>query len=155
VETAPGNLIFTITQNPTHGMLSGSGANRTYTPFANYSGPDSFQYTVTDTGDGTAATLTSDAATVSITITPVGDTPTLTVTPAAGVQGAAIPLSIQAVLTDTDGSETLSITISGVPAGASLSAGVNQGGGVWLLTPAQLAGLTLTVADPGPITLQV
>src|SRR5205085_2915915 len=49
-------------------------------------------------------------------------------------------------LTDTDGSETLSIEISGVPAGASLSAGTDNGGGVWTLTPAELVGLTLTPA---------
>ena len=51
---------------------------------------------------------------------------------------------IAASLVDTDGSETLSIQISGVPAGATLSAGTNLGGGVWSLTAAQLAGLTMT-----------
>src|SRR5690606_6209124 len=51
---------------------------------------------------------------------------------------------IDAALTDTDGSETLSITISGVPTGAMLSAGTNLGNGTWTLTPAQLAGLTIT-----------
>jgi hypothetical protein len=44
----------------------------------------------------------------------------------------------------TDPSETLAITIAGVPTGATLSAGTDQGGGIWALTPAQLAGLTLT-----------
>src|SRR4029453_11908216 len=47
---------------------------------------------------------------------------------------------IAASLVDTDGSETLTIQISGVPAGATLSAGTNLGGGVWSLTSAQLAG---------------
>ena len=42
---------------------------------------------------------------------------------ASGNEDTAIALSISSALTDTDGSETLSITISGVPAGATLSAG--------------------------------
>ena len=41
-------------------------------------------------------------------------------------------------------SETLSIEITGVPAGATLSAGTDNGGGSWTLTPAELAGLTIT-----------
>jgi DNA/RNA endonuclease G (NUC1) len=64
----PSNLTYTITSGPTHGSLSGTGANRTYTPAANYSGPDSFKFTVTDAGDGAAPPLTSSQATVSITV---------------------------------------------------------------------------------------
>src|SRR6185312_6481613 len=63
---------------------------------------------------------------------------------ATGDEDTAIALSISSALTDTDGSESLSIEISGVPTGASLSAGIDNGGGVWTLTPAQLAGLTIT-----------
>src|SRR5207302_1710261 len=55
-------LSFTLTANPSHGTLSGFNASTgavTYTPNAGYTGPDSFQFTVTDTFDG----LTSTAAT--------------------------------------------------------------------------------------------
>src|SRR5205823_5899004 len=55
VETAAGALTYTITQPPAHGSLSGTGANLTYTPAANYNGPDSFKFTVSDTGDGSSA----------------------------------------------------------------------------------------------------
>jgi hypothetical protein len=68
LETSAGNLTFTVTSGPSHGSLSGSGANRTYTPAANYCGPDAFTFTATDTGDGASPPLTSPAATVSINV---------------------------------------------------------------------------------------
>ena len=37
-------LTYSIVTEPTHGALSGSGAGRTYTPAANYNGPDSFTF---------------------------------------------------------------------------------------------------------------
>jgi hypothetical protein len=40
--------------------LSGSGVNRTYTPYTNYEGPDSFQFTVSDGTWSNAATVTID-----------------------------------------------------------------------------------------------
>ena len=54
---------------PAHGTLSGTAPNLTYTPAANYNGPDSFTFTVND------GTVDSAAATVSITVTPVNDAP--------------------------------------------------------------------------------
>ena len=56
------------------------------------------------------------------------------------------PLDITASLTDLDGSETLSITISGVPTGAFLSAGINNADGSWTLTETELTDLTITVS---------
>ena len=76
-------------------------------------------------------------------------TPTLTVTAASGNEDTAIALGshIAAALTDTDGSESLAIKIAGVPTGAKLSAGTSNGGGIWTLTPAQLAGPDPHAAD--------
>ena len=71
VETAPAELTFTVTAPPTHGSLSGTAPNLTYTPAADYFGPDSFNFTVTDSGDGASAPLSSSEATVSINITGV------------------------------------------------------------------------------------
>ena len=74
----------------------------------------------------------------------------MTTTPLATEDVAEIeyPLNITAALTDTDGSETLSdITVSGVPEGATLSAGTDNGDGSWTLTQADLEGLTLTVGE--------
>ena len=68
-------------------------------------------------------------------------------TSVVGNEDTAIALNINATSVDTDGSETLEIQISGVPTGATLSAGTDQGSGVWSLTQADLAGLTITPAD--------
>jgi SdrD B-like domain/Bacterial Ig domain/Calx-beta domain len=61
-------LVFGIVSGPSHGTLSGTGANRTYTPHANYNGPDSFSFSATDGS-------LSSSATVSITVTSVNDAP--------------------------------------------------------------------------------
>jgi hypothetical protein len=66
---------------------------------------------------------------------------------ATGIHCEPIPLEIEAWLTDTDGSETLQINITGVPTGATLSAGVDCGDGHWQLTTAQLEGLTITPGE--------
>lgn len=61
VETSPDQLSY-ITSAPSNGTLSGTGANRTYTPNANFSGTDSFTYFANDGSDNSAP------ATVSITV---------------------------------------------------------------------------------------
>ncbi|MEK7820464.1 MAG: hypothetical protein AAB543_05080, partial [Pseudomonadota bacterium] len=84
--------------------------------------------------------------------------PTLTMSDASGTEdGGAIVLNIGAALTDTDGSEALSITIAGLPEGAVLSAGTHNADGSYTLTPAQLTGLTMTPPEDfgGEINLRV
>jgi extracellular elastinolytic metalloproteinase len=145
-----------VVNAPAHGTVQTFGSGVVlYTPDPNYSGTDTFRYTVKDQGGAI-----SNSAVVTVTVVAVADTPTLTVTPtAAGDENAPVPLDVQAALTDTDGSEVLSVTVGGVPASAVLSAGTNNGDGTWSLAPDQLAGLTLTMPDnlPGdaPFTLTV
>jgi len=67
--------------------------------------------------------------------------------PIGGEGGQSYPLEITSNLVDTDGSETLSVTVSGVPDGASLSAGTDNGDGTWTLAPDQLSGLSVAVTD--------
>ena len=62
----------------------------------------------------------------------------------SGNEDTAISLDISAAVTNAPDLFTLSVTISGVPAGAILSAGTDNGGGVFTLTPAELSGLTIT-----------
>ncbi|EPA1954967.1 tandem-95 repeat protein [Vibrio alginolyticus] len=58
-----------------------------------------------------------------------------------GTEDTPVPLDIDAALTDTDGSENLSILIEDVPEGSALSAGVDNGDGTWSLQPGELEGL--------------
>jgi VCBS repeat-containing protein len=136
---------------PTNGTLTlNADGSFIYTPTANFSGTDSFTYRA---NDGTANS--NNLATVAIAISAVADAPTLTVTPASGNPNTAIPLNINAALVDIDSSENLSVQIAGVPTGVSLSTGTNLGNGVWQLTSAQLAGLTLTSLTESNFNLTV
>ncbi|MCH8197629.1 MAG: hypothetical protein IH904_06060, partial [Proteobacteria bacterium] len=111
----------------------------TLTVTANFDSPE---------GSGSVSTTTT------VVIDAVADVPNLTLDGAAandtasGDEDTAIALpDIAAALNDTDGSETLTLTVSGVPTGATLSAGVDLGSGVWNLTgltQAQLNALTIT-----------
>ena len=79
----------------------------------------------------------ADAASLNLDAAGDGD-------PSAGTGVTSIPLDISAGLTDTDGSETLSITISGVPAGATLSAGTyNSATDTWTVNQADLGSLSV------------
>src|SRR6185369_12255157 len=66
------SFTFTIVTPPAHGQLTGTGANRSYQPDADFNGSDSFTFKA---NDGSADSNTS---TVSITITDVNDSPSAT-----------------------------------------------------------------------------
>jgi len=96
---------------------------------------------VIDPATGASAPAT---AIESVFVAAVADLPTLTLQAAHGSENSAIALTLAAALSDSDGSESLAIVITGVPTGARLSAGSVNPDGSWSLTPAQLSGLTLT-----------
>ena len=83
----------------------------TYTPAANYNGPDSFTYTV---GDGTGRSAEGN---VSVTVTPVNDAPTIGGTPAASVNQDA-PYSFTPSSGDVDG-DSLTFSIVNLPGWAN------------------------------------
>jgi gliding motility-associated-like protein len=104
-------LTSTIIMNPTHGVLSGSGLNLTYTPHLNYAGPDSFTYKVND------GTEDSNIATVSITVTPVND--------------ATVIESIPLITTPEDTEVQICLTVTDVEGDAftfNLPANISGGG---------------------------
>ncbi|NQU76682.1 MAG: tandem-95 repeat protein, partial [Planctomycetes bacterium] len=81
VETQAENLIYTITFGPLHGTLTvGEDNALTYQPDADFSGEDSFAFTVTDTGDpagdkAVSPPLTTDEKVVRIDVNPINDRP--------------------------------------------------------------------------------
>ncbi|HEY0726424.1 MAG TPA: DNA/RNA non-specific endonuclease, partial [Pyrinomonadaceae bacterium] len=123
-ETAAANLMFEVSVNPAHGTLSGSGANLTYTPNPNFAGSDSFTFTVRDTGDDSAAPITSAEAVVTIT---VNDTVAPTISAPANVTAntGADATSCGTLVTDAqlgnataaDNAGSVSVARSGVPSG--------------------------------------
>ena len=111
----PDALTWKVTTGPSHGnldvqagaMLHGSGANYSapvlYSPAANYTGPDSFQFRVYD------GWFTSAIVTVSITVTPVNDPPN----PGADVASTNedVPVTVTVLANDTDPeNNTLNVT---------------------------------------------
>jgi YVTN family beta-propeller protein len=66
-------LVFAITAPPAHGVLSDAPPHLTYTPTANYSGPDSFAFTVTVVSP--IGPVTSNPAIVDLTVLDVNDAP--------------------------------------------------------------------------------
>lgn len=84
------SISFTIQSGPTHGSLSGTGANRVYKPSVNFNGSDSFIFVAND------GQTNSAPATVSITVSPVNDAP------------IALP---QSLFVDEDG--TLNVVLTG------------------------------------------
>jgi len=76
----------------------------TYTPTADYSGSDSFEYLLTDAGGAISAA----SALVSITITPINDAPVATPATVSLTEDSSLPIVLTA--TDADG-DTLSFSI--------------------------------------------
>ena len=100
---------------------------------------DGFSYTITD-GDGDTSEASQE---INITDGSVGPID-LDVEDAAGYEDTAIPLDIDVSSLDQDGSEVTTVTIEGVPEGAELSAGTDNGDGTWTLEPDDLEGLSVT-----------
>ncbi len=89
---------------------------------------------------------------MDVSVAADADAPTLNLTDGAGAEDTAIALDISSALTDTDGSEDLSITIGDIPEGSTLSYVDGNGatqeitvdGTTAQLDPDQLTGLTIT-----------
>src|SRR5690606_1587336 len=73
-----------------------------------------------------------------------------------GTAGEEIPLTISSSLTDTDGSESLSVLVTGLPDGATVSAGhYGSGWNGCALTAAELARLSVASPVASEFTLTV
>ena len=120
--------------------------------------PTNFSGDVTVTVRATDAGGLFSERTFTQTINPSSDAPTLSVAPTTGNEDTAIALGSQITAALADPSETLTITITGIPDGATLAntAGdtLTVSGGAIAITPAQLAGLSITPAGQFVYRLQ-
>ncbi|MBK5268344.1 MAG: tandem-95 repeat protein, partial [Acidimicrobiia bacterium] len=104
-----GSLTYSVVGGPGHGTLSGTAPTLTYTPAANYFGPDSFTFKA---NDGTAG---SNTATVFITVTPVTDAVLRYVGVSQMQSGGTAPLRV--TVTSTDGGAVVGGTVTFAVAG--------------------------------------
>ena len=102
------SLTYAVATQPAHGTLSGTSPNLTYTPAANYSGSDSFTFTVND------GTVDSVVSTVTITVTAVNDAPIISGTPATTAAEDAL-YSFTPTVTDVDAGDTKAFSVTGNP----------------------------------------
>ena len=125
-------LTFAVIAQPMHGILTGVAPNLTYTPAANYNGPDSFTFNAAD------SQLVSNVATVSITVTPVNDAPILSPIGNKSINELEL-LTFTASATDIDEpAQTLTFSLTGAPAGALIDP--STGEFTWTPTEAQGPG---------------
>jgi len=118
-------LTFTQVTGPAHGALVlNIDGTYTYTPAANYFGPDSFTYKVNDGATDSAV------ATVSLTVTTVNDAPTANAATAVTAEDTAVAGTLSA--SDIEGSTLTFSQVTG-PAHGSL---VLNTDGTYTYTPA-------------------
>ncbi len=115
-------LTFAVVSGPTHGTLSGTAPNLTYTPAENYDGPDSFTFTVSD------GEFTSDPANVSIGVNAVNDAPVGVADDYSTPAGTLLMVGAPGVLgNDTDVDDTqLAATVETQPSHGTVT--VNMDG---------------------------
>ncbi|MGD9099030.1 MAG: choice-of-anchor O protein, partial [Anaerolineae bacterium] len=133
------SLTVTGVSAAANGTVTHDGVSVTYTPRANWSGDDSFTYTVDD-GD------LSDTATVFVTVNPVNDAPLAAADTAVTDEGVSISISVLDNDDDLDGDALL---ISAVSA-ASNGTVTHDGASVTYTPDADFAGddsFTYTVSD--------
>lgn len=112
-----GDFRIVSVTDPLHGtaVISADGTRIIYTPDENYSGTDSFGYSMTDGHGG------GDNAVATIAVAAVADAPELTLTTAPGEDVNHVSITVSASVTDTDGSEYIDrFLFSGLPDGASI-----------------------------------
>jgi hypothetical protein len=104
-------LTYRVTRNPSFGLLTGNIPDLTYTPNANYSGPDSFDFVAND------GLVDSLPATVDLTIDPLNDPPIANPGLATTTQGT--PVNITLTGSDIE-ANPLTFSISTNPANGNL-----------------------------------
>jgi VCBS repeat-containing protein len=104
-------LTAILVAGPTHGTLTlNANGSFTYTPVANYNGPDSFTYRAND------GLLNSNVATVSITVNPVNDAPIANNDTFSADEDTPLIISTAGILendSDVDGNSLSAVLVTG------------------------------------------
>ncbi|MBF0108644.1 MAG: tandem-95 repeat protein [Magnetococcales bacterium] len=111
-------LTCVIVSGPSSGTLSGSGANRVYTPNANFNGSDSFSFKVND------GTVDSATIAVPITIVSVNDAPVASNVSASTTSGQAVAVTLAA--TDVEGNPLTYSLVTSPSHGTLSGSGANR-----------------------------
>lgn len=105
-------VVYSVVTVPSHGSLSGTAPNLTYSPNKNFSGPDSFTFKV---NDGTAD---SALTTVAITVAPENDPPVANNIDISVMEDMPVPVTLVGI--DPDG-DSLAYSIVTKPSNGILS----------------------------------
>jgi hypothetical protein len=108
-ECAP--ITYSIVGGPSHGTLTGTAPNITYTPEPDYNGVDAFTFVVSD------GLMLSDPAVVDITVRPVNDVPIAD--PQAVATAMNTPVAIVLTGSDVDG-DPLTYSVTSGPSHGTL-----------------------------------
>ncbi|PKO12111.1 MAG: hypothetical protein CVU39_25900 [Chloroflexi bacterium HGW-Chloroflexi-10] len=106
-------LFFTIIEDPSNGVVSGTPPNLTYTPDLNFSGVDSFYFQVND------GITTSIESAVTIMVNPINDAPVAN--NIIGVTNEDTPVNIILDGSDVDVADVLSYVVGQEPQHGQLS----------------------------------
>lgn len=138
-------ISWNIVAQPAHGVVSGTGTARTYTPDQDYNGPDSFTYTVTDDEGGVSL-----PATVTIAVAAVNDGPRIgsQLANLSYAEGDVVDINASAAFVDPE-NDPFTVVASGLPSGVLYFAGSRVIGGELGLTSAGSYNIVLTATETG------
>jgi RHS repeat-associated protein len=105
-------ITFSVLSQPSHGSLSGTAPNLTYTPNANYHGPDNFTFRVND------GQVDSNVALIELTVTARNDAPIADAQTVTTEEDQGTDVTLTAADVDEDG---LTFRVTQAPAHGSLS----------------------------------
>ncbi|MCX7428283.1 MAG: Ig-like domain-containing protein [Planctomycetia bacterium] len=160
VETANAALSFTVGGAANGAVQLVDGHIARFTPGANFNnnrGSASFTYSVTDTGDGTAAAKTVGPITISVSVTPVNDAPVTGDDSRAVANDEPTTINVLANDTDPDLVEGDTISIVSVTQGSRNGTVVIDNGKI-VYTPVDLLGgegtetFSYTIRDTAGLT---
>ena len=114
-----GTVSFVITSSPSHGTLSGVAPHFSYSPNANYNGPDSFSF------KAMYGAASSAEASVSINVNPLNDNPIARADAASTFKNSAVNISVLANDLDVDGDN---LTVQSVTQASNGNVTITGGG---------------------------